>query len=111
MKSAKKIVAIVSAFSICAIASAPAFAGVFGTPAKVPEVEKEATAIAVDGKTLYCGTFDTLYVFDISGTPTAPRLLSKLRGFCGIRQMAIDGGLLAASARGVRPASVTIGRK
>ena len=99
MKSAKRIVAIVFAFSICAIASATALAGVFGTPAKVPEVEKGANAIVVDGKTLYCGASDTLYVFDISGAPTALRLLSKLSGFCGIRQMAIDGGLLAASAR------------
>ena len=100
MKSAKRIVAIVFAFSICAMAPASALAGVFGAPAKIPEVEKGASAIVVDGKTLYCGASDTLYVFDIADAPTAPRLLSKLRGFCGIRQMAIDGGLLAASARG-----------
>ena len=92
----KNIISLITASAL----AAPAIAGVFGTPVNVPGVDKRAFAVAVDGKILYCGSFDTLYILDISGSPTQPRLLSKLDGFCGIRQLAVEGGLLAASARG-----------
>ncbi len=83
-------------FATAAVADADA---VFGTPVLVPDVGRNAFALAIDGSTLYCGAGDTLHVFDVSD-PVAPRPVAKLGGFSGFRQMAVDGGLLAISARG-----------
>ena len=83
-------------FATAAVADADA---VFGTPVLVPDVGRNAFALAIDGPTLYCGAGDTLHVFDVSD-PVAPRPVAKLCGFSGFRQMAVDGGLLAISARG-----------
>ena len=81
------------------LAASSTFAGVFGTPVLVPEVNSSAFALAIDRNTLYCGAGSTLYVFDVS-RPTEPRLLSRLGGFSGFRQMTVENGLLAISARG-----------
>ena len=73
--------------------------GVLGPAVNVPGIDKGGSALAIDGKTLYCGAGNWLYILDIS-KPLEPRILSKLGGFSGIRQLAVDGGTLAASARG-----------
>ena len=85
--------------TILATTAATTAAGVFGTPIHVPEVSRGAFALAIDGSVLYCGADKTLYVFDVT-RPTEPFLLAKLDGFAGFRQMAVEGDLLAISARG-----------
>ena len=85
--------------TILATTAATAAAGIFGTPIHVPEVNNAAFALAIDGTTLYCGAGETLYALDVS-RPAEPRVLSKLGGFASIRQIAVEGDLLAISARG-----------
>ena len=95
-----RLCAILLAAAAASTASAdPASEGVFGGAALVPGVGKGAFALAINGTTLYCGAGDTLHVLDVA-KPLEPRALGKLGGFSGFRQMAVDGGLLAISARG-----------
>ena len=84
---------------LCTLTASAASAGVFGTPVNVPDVASRAESLAINGKTLYCGAGGSLYVLDISD-PLVPRVLSKVGGFGGLRQLSVDGGLLAVSSRG-----------
>ena len=70
---------------------------VFGTPTNV--LAKSASALAIQGDTLYCGVGDLLYILDISN-PMAPQTVSTLAGFSQLRQIDVEGGLLAISSRG-----------
>ena len=70
---------------------------VFGTPTNV--LAKSASALAIQGDTLYCGVGDVLYILDISN-PLAPQTISTLAGFSQLRQIDVEGGLLAISSRG-----------
>ena len=82
-----------------ALAWLSAEAGIFGPAVNVPDVGRKGQSVVVDGKTLYCGAGDTLYVFDIAN-PVEPRLLKKIGGFGMLRQMQVADGLLAVSSRG-----------
>ena len=74
---------------------------VFGTATNVYAVidKKGASALAIRGNTLFCGSGDLLYILDVSN-PLAPRFVSKLPGFSQLRQIAVEGDLLGISSRG-----------
>jgi len=91
-------------FCLCVLASASLFGapvadGVFGTPQLVESVNSRASAVAVEGNVLYCGAGGTLYVLDVT-VPRAPKLLSQVKGLDLLRQIAVDRGWVAISARG-----------
>ena len=95
----RQSLAAVSLFLLAGAASpaAPTVEGVFGTPTNVPV--KGAFALAIQGDTLYCGVSGTLYVFDVS-EPLVPQTVATLDGFSQLRQIAVQGSLLAISSRG-----------
>ena len=74
---------------------------VFGTASLVDpsSMPKGATALAIQGDTLYCGSGDVLHVFDVSDS-LAPRRVATLEGFSQLRQIAVEGDLLGISSRG-----------
>ena len=73
-------------------------AEVFGEPFLVEGIGK-SSSLAIDATTLYCGSSGTLHILDISD-PLDPRLISSLPGFSQLRQIDVEGDLLAISSRG-----------
>ena len=73
-------------------------AEVFGEPYLVEGIGK-SSALAIDATTLYCGSGGTLHILDISD-PLEPQLISSLTGFSQLRQIDVEGGLVAISSRG-----------
>lgn len=81
------------------VLAAAAVTGIFGEPVKVDGVGAKAQSLAVDGKWLYCGAGDSLFVLDAS-EPLKPKVVKRLDGFGHLRQLAVNDGLLAVSSRG-----------
>ena len=71
---------------------------VFGEPFLVEGIGK-SSALAIDATTLYCGSSGTLHLLDISD-PLDPRPISSLAGFSQLRQIDVEGDLVAISSRG-----------
>ena len=73
--------------------------GVFG-PARVVEgVPGRASALAIGSAHLYCGARGGIYIYEISN-PLQPRFVRHVTGPEQPRQLQLQGGLLAVSARG-----------
>ena len=71
---------------------------IFGTPINATAVGTKASALAIEGTTLYCGVSGVLHVLDVS-TPTNPVSLGSVSGLYHIRQIAVENGLVAISSR------------
>ena len=71
---------------------------VFGSPVRVPDVDRKAMALAIEGDRLYVGAGEFLYVYDISN-PLSPRKLGETAGLNSVRQIAVQNGMAYVATR------------
>lgn len=71
---------------------------VFGSPVRVPDVDRKAMALAIEGDRLYVGAGEFLYVYDISNQ-LSPRKLGETAGLNSVRQIAVQNGMAYVATR------------
>ena len=71
---------------------------VFGEARRVPDADRGAMALCLEGERLYVGAGQWLHVYDVS-RPQSPKKLGEVGGFDAVRQVAVQNGMAYVATR------------
>ena len=94
----KKLLIVLSALSTSFAFAKVETGHAFEEAARIDGTDVNAMSVCLEGSRLYAGAGDWLYVFDVAKA-REPKLLGKVRGLGGVRQIAVQKGMAYVSTR------------